>query len=78
MYRRCIARHHRESAQGECKQGERRESAAGHVGAGHTKQRRDLGGTEAGGGRGQHCAVGRRHWGAVGGYCTAGESRAAP
>ena len=29
----------RESAQGECKH---RESAAGHVGAGHTKQRRDL------------------------------------
>ena len=25
---------------------------------------------------GQHCAVGRRHWGAVGGYCTAGEGRA--
>ena len=36
----------RESAQGECKH---RESAAGHVGAGHTKQRRDLGRTEAGG-----------------------------
>ena len=24
---------------------------------------------------GQHCAVGRRHWGAVGGYCTAGEGQ---
>ena len=36
----------REGTQGECKQGER---STGQVGAGHTKQRRDLGGTEAGG-----------------------------
>ena len=32
-----------------CRENASRESAAGHVGAGHTKQRRDLGGTEAGG-----------------------------
>ena len=41
MYRKAPGKAHRENAS--------RESAAGQVGAGHTKQRRDLGGTEAGG-----------------------------
>ena len=41
MYRKAPGKAHRENAS--------RESAAGQVGAGHTKQRRDLGGTDAGG-----------------------------
>ena len=41
VYRKAPGKTHRENAS--------RESSAGHVGAGHTRQRRDLGGTDAGG-----------------------------
>ena len=61
----------RESAQGECKQGERSRPSGRRPHEAEARPRRDR--SRRGG---QHCAVGRRHWGAVGGYCTAGEGRA--
>ena len=65
----CIARH-QGSAQGECKQGERSRPRGRRPHEAEARPRRDR--SRRGG---QHCAVGRRHWGAVGGYCTAGEGR---
>ena len=66
----CIARH-QGSAQGECKQGELSRPRGRRPHEAEARPRRDR--SRRGG---QHCAVGRRHWGAVGGYCTAGEGRA--
>ena len=65
----CIARH-QGSAQGECKQGELSRPRGRRPHEAEARPRRDR--SRRGG---QHCAVGRRHWGAVGGYCTAGEGR---
>ena len=66
----------RESAQGECKH---RESAAGHARGRrpHEAEARPLGGTEAGGAGSTVQSAGVTG-GAVGGYYTAGEGRAAP
>jgi hypothetical protein len=66
----CIARH-QGSAQGECKQGELSRPRGRRPHEAEARLRRD----RRRRGAGQHCAVGRRHGGAVGGYCTAGEGR---
>ena len=56
--------------QGECKQGELSRPRGRRPHEAEARPRRDR--SRRGG---QHCAVGRRHWGAVGGYCTAGEGQ---
>jgi hypothetical protein len=66
----CIARH-QGSAQGECKQGELSRPRGRRPHEAEARPRRD----RRRRGAGQHCAVGRRHWGPVEGYCTAGEGR---
>ena len=58
----CIARH-QGSAQGECKQGELSRPRGRRPHEAEARLRRDR--RRRGG---QHCAVGRRHWGGVGGF----------
>ena len=69
----CIARH-QGSAQGERKQGERSGPRGRRPHEAEARPRRDR--SRRGG---QHCvqSAGVTVWGAVGGYCTAGEGRAA-
>ena len=67
----CIARHQGKRTGRMQAQGERSRPRGRRPHEAEARPRRDR--SRRGG---QHCAVGRRHWGAVGGYCTAGEGRA--
>ena len=66
----CIARHQGKRTGRMQAQGERSRPRGRRPHEAEARPRRDR--SRRGG---QHCAVGRRHWGAVGGYCTAGEGR---
>ena len=73
----CIARHHRERAHAGRMQAGRAQRAT-WAQATRSRGETSAGPKQAGGGGSTLCSRHSRHWGAVGGYCTAGESRAAP